>query len=228
MIGQEKVFQKEFSQFTLLLGKEGSGKKTLVKEKFDDVVGVFSTVDEVRWVISNSQNLTSMRTYLFDGNTMTYPAQHALLKIAEEPNEYTRIVITGRNHRQFLETIHTRATTVRMEEYSREELLGFTEDEEMLKYFSTPGLLQKATPEHEQVAEDIITRLKEDWIAVVFILKDEFEDFQLVSKILKYKLRENPDLIELISEYEHYYNRYDDKVLDELFLRMREELHANN
>jgi len=228
MIGQKEVLEREFSQFTLLLGKEGSGKKTLVREKFDDVAGAFSKIDDVRWVQNDAKKLTSMRTYLFDGNKMTYPAQHAILKIAEEPNEYTRIVITGKNHRQFLRTIHTRATLVRMQEYTKEELLNFTNNEEMLKYFDTPGLLKKATPEYEEIADNIIDRLKGDWLAVIFILKDSFDDFQPVAKMLKYKLREYPDIVSLITEYENYYDRYDEKVLDELFLRMREELHANN
>ena len=115
MIGQKRLLEKEFPQFVLLLGKTGSGKKRLIKEKYKDTVGVFTKVDDVRWVIDDSKDLTKDRTYIFDGNKMTYPAQHALLKIAEEPNEYTRIVITGRFENNYLSTILTRATTYHMD-----------------------------------------------------------------------------------------------------------------
>ena len=224
MIGQERLLEKEFPQFVLLLGKTGSGKKRLIKEKYKDTVGVFTKVDDVRWVIDDSKDLTKDRTYIFDGNKMTYPAQHALLKIAEEPNEYTRIVITGRFENNYLSTILTRATTYHMDKYTKEQLKEFTDDEDMLKYYETPGLLKKAKKEDIEIAQDIAEKIKDIRIANIFLLKNNIEDFKLVSKPIKYEFRDKPNVLKKITEYENYYDRYGEDVLDEMFLMIREEL----
>ena len=219
MIGQQRLLNKDFPQFVILLGKHRSGKKTLIKEKYKDVVEGLATVDDVRYVISDSSKLTSERTYLFDVNKMNYQSQNTLLKITEEPNEHTRIVITGRFKNQFIKTLQTRATIFTMDNYTREQLESATEKEECLNYYDTIGLLKQADTDTIEVAEKIAENIERMRVSSLFNL--EIEDFILFSKPLKYYIKD-PEVIKIITEYEHYYDKGYNFILEEMFIKIKE------
>lgn len=221
MIGQERLLEKEFPQFVILLGKHKSGKKTLIREKYEDVVEGLATVEDVRYVIADSNRLTSERVYLFDVNKMNVSSQNTLLKITEEPNEYTRIVLTGRFKNQFINTLQTRATIFTMDNYTKDQLEKVAEKEEYLKFYDTIGLLKQADKEIVQLAEDISEYISE--VKVSDLFKFEIENFIQFSKPLKYYLND-PKATKIITEFEHYYDKGYNFVLEEMWIRIKEEI----
>lgn len=57
-----------------------------------------------------------------DGDTMTIPAQNALLKVFEEPPEYCVIIIVANNYEALLQTIRSRAIPVRFNSLAEAEV----------------------------------------------------------------------------------------------------------
>jgi len=229
MIGQKRLLKKEFPQFVILIGKAGSGKKTLVREKFDNLVEGFSKVDDVRWIIEDSRDLVDMRTYLLDGNEMTYQAQNALLKITEEPNEKTRIILTGRFQKQFLNTLLSRATIFHMDTYSKEELMNFTDKPELIGIYGTPGLLVQYDEELVYMVEKLAHSIKSGTISQMFEGIDSISEFcsiygvksPIVMKTLKWQFRKNPEAIRLISKSEYYAIKNFNFIFEELVIKIR-------
>ena len=86
------------------------------------------TVDEVRAVRTAAEvrpNESDIRLFVIcDGQNMTVQAQNALLKLFEEPPQPVRFIITCDNVSRMLETIVSRAVTVRIGGLPAEECVG--------------------------------------------------------------------------------------------------------
>ena len=94
---------------------------------------------------------------------MKNEAKNALLKVVEEPSNRAYFIMTVQNIDNMLGTIRSRGTVIKMEPYTREELLSVTNDEVLLKYCSNIGQLQIDKAEiqkAEKCVNDVINALK--------------------------------------------------------------------
>ena len=135
MIGQKILIQKLFHQidngkfpkFSILIGEQGSGKKTLANEiaqKLCAMVCVVDTkVDDIRKMIDSAYNVEDLRIlYLIaDSDNMSNSAANAILKVIEEPPHNAYFILTCENLENLLPTIRSRGVTYMMEPYSYED-----------------------------------------------------------------------------------------------------------
>jgi len=141
MIGQanlqrrigELVENNKYPRFTILVGQEGSGRKTISKyiaKKLNApcaIVGI--SVDDVRAVISEAYKVSMPIVYvLADGDKMSPAAKNALLKITEEPPQSAYFVLTLTDLNNTLATIRSRGTVFYMDPYSRDEIDTYYHD----------------------------------------------------------------------------------------------------
>jgi len=63
-----------------------------------------------------------------DADTMTVPAQNALLKILEEPPKYVMIILVGENEHLFLNTIKSRCIKINFKKLENVELKRYIEE----------------------------------------------------------------------------------------------------
>lgn len=148
MIGQngllsriDKLVEKGFPRFVLLVGQEGSGKKLLSKEIANKLgfplVPIGTGVDEVREVIANSYRNTEPIVYvLADTDKMSVGAKNALLKITEEPPQKAYFIMTVANTANTLPTVLSRACVLNLDPYTVEELTEYLQLKHDIKKLS--------------------------------------------------------------------------------------------
>lgn len=130
MIGQDELLRtladqaENFPRFSVFVGPEGCGKKTLC-EYVGKLLGApvyFSDtkVDAVRSVIDNAYSCTGRPcVYVFaDADTMSPAAKNALLKITEEPPKNAYFLMTLQDLNNTLATIKSRARVFYMDPYT--------------------------------------------------------------------------------------------------------------
>ena len=159
---------KSVPRFIIISGDECSGRLTLAKViiKMINAKGIIigNSIAEVRETIENAYTITEPTCYIFrNADDMSISAKNALLKVVEEPPNNSYFIMTVQNIDNMLGTIKSRGTVIKMEPYTREELLSATNDEVLLNYCSNIGQLkidksdiQKA----EKCANDVINALK--------------------------------------------------------------------
>lgn len=137
MIGQkrllgiiDKLAEKDFPRFVLLVGARGSGKKLLSKAIADKLgyplVPIGVSVEEVREVITNSYTNTEPVVYvLADTDKMSIQAKNALLKVTEEPPQKAYFILTVTDPANTLKTLISRACVLVMDEYNENELFSY-------------------------------------------------------------------------------------------------------
>ena len=152
LIGQHKNLMKiqkwikndSFPRFLIIEGIEGSGRLTFAKEivKRLNADGIISSnsIDSVRQVISQCYFSSFKTVYIFlNVDDMSVPAKNALLKVVEEPPNNAYFVMTTRNANEVLPTIKSRATTIQMEPYKKQDLEKFTDNKKILDFAQVPG-----------------------------------------------------------------------------------------
>lgn len=135
---------KSVPRFIIIAGDEGSGRLTLAKIiiKMINAKGIImgNSIAEVRETIENAYTITESTCYIFrNADDMKNEAKNALLKVVEEPPNKDYFIMTVQNIDNMLGTIKSRATVIKMEPYTREELLSATNDEVLLNYCSNIG-----------------------------------------------------------------------------------------
>lgn len=162
MIGQKKNqdlilmyrLNRNLPRFIIIAGEKGSGRLTLAKlitksvSAYTVIVG--TSVDEVREVIESSYKVDTTTFYIFrDADKMKAEAKNALLKITEEPPKNSYFIMTVSNTDQILATLKSRATVLRLDPYSIEELVEYAklleiDDVDLIRnrYFNTPHELE--------------------------------------------------------------------------------------
>ena len=135
---------KSVPRFIIISGDIGSGRLTLAKAiiKMINAKGIImgNSIAEVRETIENSYAITEPTCYIFrNADDMKNEAKNALLKVVEEPPNNAYFIMTVQNIDNMLGTIKSRGTVIKMEPYTREELLSATNDEVLLKYCSNIG-----------------------------------------------------------------------------------------
>lgn len=135
---------KSVSRFIIISGNIGSGRLTLAKIiiKMINAKGIImgNSIAEVRETIENAYTITESTCYIFrNADDMKNEAKNALLKVVEEPPNNAYFIMTVQNIDNMLGTIKSRGTVIKMEPYTREELLSATNDEVLLNYCSNIG-----------------------------------------------------------------------------------------
>ena len=135
---------KSVPRFIIISGDIGSGRLTLAKViiRMINAKGIImgNSIAEVRETIENAYTITDTTCYIFrNADDMKNEAKNALLKVVEEPPNNAYFIMTVQNIDNMLGTIKSRGTVIKMEPYTREELLSATNDEILLKYCSNIG-----------------------------------------------------------------------------------------
>ena len=160
MIGQKQLLEiisqqielEEFPRFSIIVGPEGSGKKTLtmsIAYALDcQRVFIEPKVDAVRDMIHNAYIISTPTMYvILDGN-MSINAKNALLKICEETPKNAYIVMLTSDSNTILDTLKSRAEMYHMQPYTPKELLEYAnvsidEEDIVVDLCETPGDVDK-------------------------------------------------------------------------------------
>jgi DNA polymerase III delta prime subunit len=130
--------------FIIIEGEKGAGKNTLVRYIQNTLNWPLYEapdlkIDSMRAMVDDSTKISSPRLYLIkQGEKMGIPAQNAMLKFAEEPNENAYIIMTC-NTLGVLPTIISRARVFSMEPYTKDELREFGDGDLLLDVCTNPG-----------------------------------------------------------------------------------------
>src|SRR5699024_3940097 len=167
VIGQENTIKhftgliddNKMPRVLIIEGDKGQGKRTITKyiaEYMD--IDVYEPdnlkVDDIRKIVDDSQSLSRDRLYaLYDADEMTTQAQNAILKFLEEPQENAYIIITVQEQNYLLDTIISRATMIRLEQYTHEQLKQAYDNEKLCLMFNNPGQIETAI--HADNFEDL-------------------------------------------------------------------------
>ena len=211
---------KSVPRFIIISGDEGSGRLTFAKAiiKMISAKGIImgNSIAEVRETIENAYTITEPTCYIFrNADDMSVSAKNALLKVVEEPPNNAYFIMTVKNIDNMLGTIKSRGTVIKMEPYTREELLSATNEEVLLNYCSNIGQLQidkSDIQKAEKCADDVINALKNksgtNLLKACTQLKskqteEEKVDCLLFFRVFQKKLYEacNDDLFKTISVY---------------------------
>lgn len=161
MIGQknllkiidEQIDMEEFPRFSIIVGAEGSGKKTLTLSLAYALecqrVFIEPKVDAIREMIRNAYKVQTPTLYvILDGN-MSESAKNAMLKICEETPKNAYICMLVSNTANILDTIRSRAGIYYMQPYTPDELLEYAnvvdekQKEIIMDLCETPGDVDK-------------------------------------------------------------------------------------
>jgi len=140
MIGQNRLKEtldnlindNNFPRFSILVGMQGSGKRTIAKyigkSIGAEVVEVSTKVDDVRNIIEQAYKVTSKVVYIIsDCDAMSGASSNALLKVTEEPPNNAYFIVTVQDINKLLGTIKSRASVFNMDAYTPYELREYTE-----------------------------------------------------------------------------------------------------
>ena len=135
---------KSVPRFIIISGDIGSGRLTLAKViiRMIKAKGIImgNSIAEVRETIENAYAITDTACYIFrNADDMKNEAKNALLKVVEEPPNNAYFIMTVQNIDNMLGTIKSRGTVIKMEPYTKVELLSATNDEILLNYCSNIG-----------------------------------------------------------------------------------------
>lgn len=136
MIGQKELLNKittliennKFPSFSILLGSEGSGKNTLVKEIVKKMGAehyhIDNKISDIREFIELSNSQTGKVVYvLHDIESSSIEAKNSLLKILEEPSKNSHIILLTTSKDRLLNTILSRGVLFEMQPYSKEDFI---------------------------------------------------------------------------------------------------------
>lgn len=139
MIGQtellniinEQIESDEFPRFSIVVGAEGSGKKTLSMSVAFALecqrVFIEPKVDAVREMIKNVYSVKTPTLYVIKDGNMSINAKNALLKVCEETpsNAYIMMLVSDIN--AVLDTLKSRAGVYYMQPYTQAEILEYAQ-----------------------------------------------------------------------------------------------------
>ena len=139
MIGQKQLISvidnqielDEFPKFSIIVGPEGSGKKTL-SYQIANKLGCQRTfiepkIDAIREMINSAYTVQTKTLYvILDGN-MSIPAENALLKICEETPLNTYIMWLVSDSSIILDTLKSRAGIYYIQPYTTTEILEYAQ-----------------------------------------------------------------------------------------------------
>lgn len=135
MIGQKdlqellknQIYNNKFPRFSIITGSKGSGKKTITQEisKWLGTNYVLSGIsaDDIRNTIDMAYKVEEPTLYVIaDADTMRDIAKNTMLKVTEEPPNNAYFILTLQDENNTLDTIKSRGTIYRMNNYTNQEL----------------------------------------------------------------------------------------------------------
>lgn len=132
---QGQIDKGTFPRFSIIVGKKGSGRKTLANKIFTMFdKGVFAEVGtgiaDVREMIAEAHRLVGVRSvYLIpDADDMSTPAQNALLKVVEEPPNNAYFIMTLEDVHNVLETIQSRGNTYVVQNCTKSQIQEYAKE----------------------------------------------------------------------------------------------------
>ena len=194
------VANSNFPHFLLIIGEEGSGKKTLsylIAQSLNCSVYTLPdcAVDTVRQFIASSYEVDSPIVYLIpDADGMSIAAKNSLLKLTEEPPENAYIIMTLKSADNTLPTIISRGQQIVMSAYTDAELQQLSQSDNQLlaAIANTPGMLHTL----EQLGVDKVNSLIEYCDKLVMFI-DRVPVFNALKSIQNVKLKDTDKGFEL-------------------------------
>ncbi|WP_300924664.1 hypothetical protein [uncultured Clostridium sp.] len=172
MIGQENIKEKLISLYNqnklpkviIINGARGYGKKELIKW-FSETTNIpyklfENKIEDIKKALDCAMNEFTISFYVFNSieqmnATQNKTSQNALLKFLEEPPQNAYIFLLCRDKSLLLPTILSRAITIDLESYSREQLKNFGDNELALNIFNCPGdLIKSKNLDVEKLVQD--------------------------------------------------------------------------
>ena len=175
MIGQNKLKSliraltySTFPNVVLLVGEEGSGKHTLIKEEIQPILNIESKniTDSISYEGIGEIYLSPIPyLYTIEIDFLSTKKFNVLLKFLEEPPENCKIILLASTLATIIPTLLNRCQIWVMEPYSDEELLNFTNNKTALIYMHTPGKLLNTSfindlPAMIELSKNIILKYK--------------------------------------------------------------------
>jgi predicted AAA+ superfamily ATPase len=142
MIGQNTLLKviegqinnDEFPRFSVIVGPEGSGKKTLTMAIAYALnatrVFIEPKVDNIREMINTANKVQLTTVYVILDNNMSVQAKNALLKVCEETPKNAYIILLTSNISTITDTLRSRAGIYYMQPYSVKEILQYSRFDE--------------------------------------------------------------------------------------------------
>lgn len=138
MIGQTKLLDiitrqiesNNFPRFSIIVGAEGSGKKTLSKVIAYALnchyVLIDPKVDAIRDMMRSAYSVVEPTLYvIYSGDALSVSAKNALLKVCEETPNNAYIMMLVEDITTVLDTLYSRAGRYYMQPYSTVEILEY-------------------------------------------------------------------------------------------------------
>lgn len=124
---------KKLPRFIILVGEEGSGRRTITKwiaeEMQADYIEVDRAVDAIRTMVEECQSVSDTTLYFIpDCDLMSNSARSALLKVTEEPPRNVYFVMSTTDRERVLPTLTSRANVYNMDSYSIGDIAEFVND----------------------------------------------------------------------------------------------------
>ena len=196
MIGQHKLLSTIDSfdimpKSIMLVGERGAGRHLVAqhianKMEYEllDITDVFD-----KEVVDNISEQVIPKFYLIDLDVVDESKHSFLLKTLEEPVSVVNLVLITTSLGTVLPTIQSRCQIWYMDNYSKEELRHFTDDERILLYASTPGKIKEYEKfdinYYQSVADNILKNIHRASfgnlfnLSAIFTFKDNVFDLFL-------------------------------------------------
>lgn len=157
MIGQTKLLDivtrqiesNNFPRFSIIVGAEGSGKKTISKAIAYALschyVLVEPKVDAIRDMMRSAYSVAEPTLYvIYSGDALSVSAKNALLKVCEETPNNAYIMMLVEDITTVLDTLYSRAGRYFMQPYTPEEILEYAKADDynadiIIDLCETPG-----------------------------------------------------------------------------------------
>lgn len=238
MNGQDKLISfidkfniDSFPHSVLLVGEEGSGQADVcqyIADKFE-MLSLDITNNISHETVDNIILTTSVPTiYTINMNKVAEREQNILLKLYEEPNSFTYIILITETTNDILNTILNRSYTLNMCKYTieqlRKEILNKESEELILKTCHTPGQISVANHTDMEALHSLCSNMllkidKANFFNTLTIsnkinFKDEYSkyDLKLFTRMLLLSMKET-------GKYQFFdalnnFNRYVDFMID--------------
>lgn len=219
--GQDRLYKDidllidNFPHSVLLIGEEGAGKH-IICDYIADKLGV--DLIDISENISNEFIdeicLSQTKTlYTINIQNISFKEQNVLLKLYEEPSEYTYIILKSVSDQAVLETLLNRSYVLKMNTFSKEVLSEYiTKNDDMvyiLDVCTTPGQVDIANrtdmKKLKEVCCNLLDRIQDaplfNLLSIVnkINFSDEYGKFDLFLflKVLNYECTKRVDCLDL-------------------------------
>lgn len=205
-----------FPRFVILVGEQGSGRKTMCKyfaQRLGTQIAFVSTgVEDIRQMLHTAYRVDIPTMYVIaDADNMSMNAKNALLKVTEETPRNAYIIMTVEDEMNTLATLRSRGRVLYMEPYTSYQLsayvrsIGYSVESRLPDICTTPGqinMLRDVEDEFLNFVDLVIDNIATVSDANAFKLgsriklKDTDEDkydLKLFWQAVQYKLRAKMD-----------------------------------